>query len=80
MAKKKLVGRAKLVIQLIKLRSTVRSFYPHLSISALFLKYLKLQLDLHRKERYWHKNVISAGIDLVTSRTERCTLTNILAL
>ena len=29
----------------------MRSFYPPLSTSAPFLKCLKLQLELHRKER-----------------------------
>ena len=75
--KKKTSGVSKIGNQLINLRLTVRSFYPPLSISAPFLKYLKPQL--HRKERYWHKDVMSAGIDLGTSRIERCTLTTILA-
>lgn len=57
----------------------MRSFYPPppLSISAPFYGYLKLLKKLRGKERSRKKNSRShLGIELGTTRTEGCPLTN----
>ena len=54
------ITRIVTVIQLTNLKSTVRSFYSPLAISAPFYGYLKL-LKLHRTERSRNKDVTSGN-------------------